>query len=60
MTIDEAIKIKQKYQYILQDASLPELIEADNLGIEALKAIRGDRNFGEPFFTKLLPGETKD
>lgn len=60
MTIDEAIKIKSKYQYSLQDASLPELIEADNLSIEALKAISEKRK-GIPIPSwRLLPGETED
>ncbi len=60
MTIDEAIKLKQKYQYILQDASLLELIEADNLSIEALKRVKGNRSTVYPLISPALSGETKD
>ena len=60
MTIDEAIKIKCKYQYMLRDASIPELIEADNISIEALKRISNDREGIITFPDELLPGETKD
>ncbi len=60
MTPDEAIKIKQKYQYILQDASLPELIEADNLSIEALKREEANRKNPDFVIVGTLPGETED
>jgi len=60
MTLEEAITIKQKYQYILQDASLPELIEADNMSIEALKWIVFHRRISPDHVCKLLPGETKE
>jgi len=60
MTIEKAIEIKRQYQYILQDASLPELIEADNLSIESLKAVQKLRHYPFPDEILLLPGETKD
>lgn len=58
ITIDEAVKIKERYQYILQDASFPELIEADNLSIEALKRERTHREGLRLTKPELLPGET--
>ncbi len=58
MKLTEAILIKKRYQYILQDASLPELIEADNLSIEALKRIYLKREHPKRKFPTLLSGET--
>lgn len=60
MKLEKAIEIKEQYQYILQDASLPELTEADNLSIEALKRIFNNRATtpGSNFIP--LPGETED
>ena len=60
MTIDEAIKIKEEMQSLglapYDDASW----EADNLSIEALKAIKNGREgLRTEFFTPLY-GETKD
>lgn len=60
MNIPKAIEIKEKYQYILQDASIPEVLEADKLSIEALKTIKAERTiygFKRQF---KLPGETED
>ncbi|MBA7627792.1 hypothetical protein ES703_35261 [subsurface metagenome] len=59
MNIPKAIEIKYKYQYILQDASLPELIEADNLSIEALKRFQEGRPKCLISTVLLLPGETE-
>jgi len=59
MNIDKAIEIKQHYQYILQDASLPELIEADNISIEALKRLQVCSKRDCVVASTLLPGETK-
>ncbi len=59
MKITKAIEIKQRYQYILQDASLPELIEADNLSIEALKQICAFQQHSSVYKKLRLPGETK-
>ncbi len=59
MTLLKAIEIKRKYQYILQDASLPELIEADNLSIEAMKRVILQRDPGGCITERLLPGETE-
>lgn len=60
LTIDEAIKIKEKYQYLLQDASIPEVLEADKLSLEALKAIQRLHRDGHISCVWRLPGETKD
>ena len=60
MKLEKAIEIKRKYQYILQDASLPELIEADNLSIEALKLIQYSREQHVLARTNPLPGETEE
>lgn len=60
MTIDKAIELKQRYQYILKDASFPELIEADNLSIEALKAWQNMREGDNQPELWILPGETKE
>jgi len=59
MTVDEATKIKQRYQYILKDASLPELIVADNMSIEALKELSFLRRNWRAFPSIRLPGETE-
>lgn len=59
MTIDKAIEIKRKYQYILQNTFLPEFIEADDLSIEALKGIKKVRKTFRPYVEALLPGETE-
>lgn len=60
MKPEKAIEIKKKYQYILQDASFPELIEADNMSIEALGRIIDWRNNNEEDLLWDLPGETED
>jgi len=60
MTPEEALKIKLHYQYLLQDASIPELIEADNLSIEALKAWLAFEKAINEAWEGLLPGETKE
>lgn len=60
MNLNKAIAIKKKYQYILQDVSLPELIEADNLSIEALKREKAHRQGGVISAPYLLPGETEE
>lgn len=60
MTIDEAIRIKEQGQHWLPKESYPELIEADNLSIEALKAIQKSRAFPYIHIYPPLPGEAKD
>ena len=60
MNIDKAIEIKQHYQYILLEELLPELIEADNLSIEALKWINQWKGVNSPLANITLPGETKE
>ncbi|MBA7586912.1 hypothetical protein ES708_28919 [subsurface metagenome] len=60
MTITKAIKIKEKYQYLLSMESHPELIIADQLSIEALKHYQEVRPLEVSNYYPLLPGETKD
>ena len=60
MNIDEAIKIKEEGQHWLPKESFPELIEADNLSIEALKRVRDHTRIHASGESPLLPGETKD
>ncbi|MBA7580032.1 hypothetical protein ES708_21918 [subsurface metagenome] len=60
MTIDEAIRIKEQGQHWLPKESYPELIDADNLSIEALKYVSHLRKVGVPGVYADLPGETKD
>ena len=60
MTIDEAIRIKEQGQHWLPKESYPELLEADNLSIEALKRYKEQREAGQWIGTYLLDGETED
>jgi len=60
MDIPEAIEIKKHYRYILQDASIPELIEADDLSIVALEAYQKSQANGWYPPGYKLPGETED
>lgn len=60
MTITEAIEIKTKYQYVLPKESYPELIEADNLSIEALRRIAQIRVIELDPELHHLPGETEE
>ena len=60
MNLEKAIEIKQHYQYLLRDASLPELIEADNISIEALKFCQKFKEMRRLSFQPTLPGETED
>lgn len=60
MTIDEAIKFKEEYQREHYYGFDPKFVEADKLGIEALKAwIEGRQKHGW-FYFPLLPSETED
>lgn len=59
MNIQKAIEIKRQYQYKLQDAFMPELIEADNISIEALKREVYNRENQPNLIFGLLPGETE-
>ncbi|MBA7710185.1 hypothetical protein ES703_119118 [subsurface metagenome] len=60
MNLPKAIAIKKRYQYILIDASLPELIEADNISIEALKRELYKRQTMSLNEADFLPGETEN
>ena len=60
MTLEEAIRLKEKYQHVLPKECHPDLLEADNLSIEALKAViecRASHMFC-PGLT--MPGETEE
>lgn len=59
MTIDEAIKIKEKYQYLIPKESYPQVIIADNLSIEALKRLELSHGLWGKGGFQLLPGETE-
>lgn len=60
MNLAKAIRLKKHYQYILQDASLPELIEADSLSIQALEREKEHRELDIDTRFGLLPGETEE
>ncbi len=60
MTIDEAIKILTEDTQHPTAGFMPELKEAEKLGIEALKQIKKDRFMAHPYCLNPLPGETKD
>ena len=62
MTIDEAILILTKESHSVSFPPHPEVIDAEELGIEALRQVKRDR---EPGFRgyrdwKRLPGETEE
>lgn len=61
MTLDEAIQRlseAKEREYIRY--TTPELIDALNLGIEALNEIKYYRNNPITYALKLLPGETEE
>jgi len=60
MKLEKAIQIKENHQRIHPDEYYLELLDADNLSIEALKFVKRMR--GQPHYlhTGLLQGETKD
>ena len=60
MKLDEAIRVKENYQKIHSSEFYAELLEADNLSIEALKRVRLLRIDESYWPTTPLPGETKD
>jgi len=59
MTIDEAIEILTQHQKGTDPLYLPELPEAEKLGIEALKHHKKLRDAHPYSNYKILPGETK-
>ena len=60
MTIDEAIKVKERHHAMIQRLGVPGLYEADMLSIEALKAWRSSRQFSSVHQVPLLPGEDEE
>lgn len=58
MTIDEAIKVKEKYALYYSGIFTREEVEADKLAIEALKRIQKYRPLFFRQHPPLLPGET--
>ena len=59
MKIDKAIEIKENHQRLHFDEYYSELLEADNLSIEALKFKKAIRAHTVDDFDALLPGETE-
>lgn len=59
MTIDDAIEGLQRQQNSKVAFGFRLHVEALQLGIEALKAVKESRNVGSVVTIPLLPGETK-
>lgn len=59
MTLDEAIKRLEQHKSYLESLHALEQVEAHQLGIEALKLLKGVRLCLPGSAAKLLPGETK-
>jgi len=60
MTIDEAIKILRRDSHAPGSVAFLDVIEAEKLGIEALKAIETYRQLYPFMASFLLPKETKE
>lgn len=60
MKIEKAIRIKENYLKLHSHELYKEIVEADRLGIEALKQIQQIRAYAKFLFLPLLPGETKE
>ena len=60
MKLDEAIEIKETELDGSVEHTEEELLEAEKLGIEALKFVRRYRPFVYPEVKKQLPGETEE
>jgi len=58
MTLDDAIRVKEKYKNSYINLMSQEEIIANNLSIEALKAWRDKRLYSSHLAYYLLPGET--
>ena len=58
MTIGEAIEILSDSAYRGITTFTQDFIDAEKLGIEALRAIRRQRNSGPTYKVRLLPGES--
>jgi len=60
MKIDKAIEILETLGTDVQNITSSDYLEAEKLGIEALKVIKGSRGVRSVIIAPLLPGETKD
>ncbi|MBA7572675.1 hypothetical protein ES708_14459 [subsurface metagenome] len=60
MTIEEAIEILTQHQKGTDPIYLPDLPDAEKLGIEALKRIKVYHEDDPLLDGEALPGETKD
>ena len=60
MELKKAIEIKENYQRLHIGEYYHELLEADNLSIEAMKRCKLARSDYYSLYQQLLPGETKD
>jgi len=58
MTLDEAIKHLEKYRHDHHSYPTDMVGKAEQLGIEALKRLRHDREAMQAEHVLLLPGET--
>ena len=59
MTLDKAIEILTQHQKGTDPIYLPDLPDAEMLGIEALAFIKQHRSVLHTIYTTLLPGETE-
>jgi len=60
LTLDKAIKILERRQDNTPQIGYEWIREANQLGIEAMKAYAQARRLGLPLRCELLPGETKE
>lgn len=60
MTIDKAIEILQDYHDRLPRGVNDDYIDANQLGIEALKQVQFIRGLPTYYYCAKLPGETKE
>jgi len=60
MKLEEAIRVKENYRWLLLGEYYQEFLEADNLSLEALKRFRLQRLTPHSVGFYLLPGETND
>jgi len=60
VTLDEGIKLLEKYRHDHHSYPTDSMGKAEQLGIEALKRIKDYRKRSSTFATPLLPGETEE
>lgn len=60
MNLEKAIEIKENHQRLHLDEYYGELLEADNLSIEALRKLTELRTGRGVIFDRLLLGETEE